>query len=63
MTLKKFLGYLSISFPESPMFDFIVIELISKLNFGFTNILGLAAYISKVTVAFQSHSLKSYFES
>ena len=33
MIVKTFLGYFSVSFPESSMFAFIVIELISKLKF------------------------------
>ena len=33
MIVKTFLGYFSVSFPESSMLAFIVIELISKLKF------------------------------
>ena len=54
MIVKKFLGYFSITFPESSMFALIVIESISKLSFGFTSIRNLNTYF-----IFQNHILWS----
>ena len=36
--MKKFLGYFLISFPESSIVDFTIIEPILNLRFGFSNI-------------------------
>ena len=46
MIVKKFLGYFSVYFPESSMFAFVVIEPISKLSFGFSNIRRLTIHLT-----------------
>ena len=46
MIVEKFLGYFSVSVPENSMFAFIVIEPISKLSFGFSNIRTLTTHFT-----------------
>ena len=50
--VKRFLGYISISFPESSMFAFLVIEPTPKLSFGFSNIGSLTTYFTSQRVQF-----------
>ena len=59
MIVKTFLGYFSVSFPESSMFAFIVIEPISKLSYGFCNIRSLITPFTfqKVQYFFPSYKL------
>ena len=54
---KKILGYFSVSFPESSMFPFIVIQPTSKLSLGFSNIRDLTTYFT-----FQRYSTFSELE-
>ena len=46
--MKKSLGYFLVSFPESSMFAFIVIEPISKHSFGFSIIKSLATLFTYI---------------
>ena len=54
MIMKTFLGYFFVSFPESSMFAFIVIEPILELSFGFSN-------IGSFTTPFTFQKLKYFF--
>ena len=54
MIVKRILGYFSISFPESSMFAFIAIELISKLSIGFSNVRSLTTNFTSLLIGIHS---------
>ena len=62
-TYEKASGYFSASLPEISMFTFIVIEPLSRLTFGFSNIKILTTrYISNGIVLFPTYNLKDHSE-
>ena len=54
----------SVFLPESSLFALIVIELISKLSFGFSNVRSLTLYFAfqKGIVLFPNYNLKDHSE-